>query len=295
MCMKPAHTLNTWKARTWAQVAQAVTWDDYALNSDGKVTVKATRGPVIVWGRRSGEGEDVPRLEAPTPSPLEVEAARVNLKAHALAFVRCAQGRRKTKGGKRVGFLCLWRGGSRKGLKLWKREMLRDLDYLGRVIQRKARGLIGAIGTKPKVGPQWKKAVRRAFARDRKVDILSRLYPSPMGNWDTGGIDQDALRMLKTARDTLRQGRVPYNAGEMIEGAALALILMGYRKEARTLFAARARQAVTLALALRFLEAAAYRAHIARRVRPVSRRARVPRPLYARPRPPTCPLAPPVA
>jgi hypothetical protein len=46
---------------------------------------------------------------------------------------------------------------------------------------------------------------------------------------------------------------------------------------------------------LSHLEREAYRAHLTRRVKPVSRRTRIKRPLYARPRPPTAPLAPPVA
>ncbi len=50
----------------------------------------------------------------------------------------------------------------------------------------------------------------------------------------------------------------------------------------------------SISLVLRGLEREAYRAHLTQRVKPVSRRQRVPRPLYARPRPPTCPLAPPV-
>ncbi|WP_420597019.1 hypothetical protein [Deinococcus sp.] len=53
-------------------------------------------------------------------------------------------------------------------------------------------------------------------------------------------------------------------------------------------------QRITLTALLKHLEAEAYRAHLAKRVKPVSRRIRVRRPLYARPRPPTCPLAPPV-
>ena len=43
----------------------------------------------------------------------------------------------------------------------------------------------------------------------------------------------------------------------------------------------------------RFLRAA-YRAHIARKVRPLARPLRLPRPLYAQPRPPSAPLAPPL-
>lgn len=52
---------------------------------------------------------------------------------------------------------------------------------------------------------------------------------------------------------------------------------------------------VALTRLLRAFAHAAYRAHLTRRIRPASRRARVPRPLYARSRPPTCPAAPPVA
>ena len=53
-------------------------------------------------------------------------------------------------------------------------------------------------------------------------------------------------------------------------------------------------QQLRAALALKTLEAEAYRVHVARRVQPASRRPRVPRPSSARPRPPNAPLAPPL-
>lgn len=49
------------------------------------------------------------------------------------------------------------------------------------------------------------------------------------------------------------------------------------------------------ALLLRALQSAAYLAHARRKVRPAPRRGRMPRPVHTRPRPPSAPLAPPVA
>ncbi|PIG98027.1 hypothetical protein [Deinococcus sp. UR1] len=91
--MNPDYLPNTFPAPKWARVVQAVTWAEYGLNEEGRITEKSVRGPVIVWGRTSGEGEDLPRLEAPTPSPLELETARLNMRPHFLAFVRAAHGK----------------------------------------------------------------------------------------------------------------------------------------------------------------------------------------------------------
>lgn len=315
MCMKPAHTLNTWKVHTWAQVAQAVTWDDYALNSDGKVTVKATRGPVIVWGRRTGEGEDMPRLEAPTPTPLEVEAARVNVQAHALAFARAAHGkvrhsvrwktrRKVNRAVKRDALICVKRA---RCTEARRARGLFDEPYFGMLentfkeaqIKRQNRKIDDEVRITRRILerlPHLRVEIRATPFET--VDPLSPIHPaarefleayaakfSELAQWSRP--NGQPVYYLGVSGSTLSEV-LSYSLASRDKAAicGIALHLTGQRLSKATL---------VFAQAIRQLVAVAYRAHALRRVQPVSRRARVPRPLYARPRPPTCPLAPPVA
>ncbi|GGN27288.1 hypothetical protein GCM10010842_00120 [Deinococcus daejeonensis] len=283
MCMKPAHTLNTWKARTWAQVAQAVTWDDYALNSDGQVTVKATRGPVIVWGRRSGEGEDMPRLEAPTPSPLEVAAARVNIQAHALAFARAAHGKVRPS----VRWKTRLKQSERRAFELRVYAVPgEEYDGAPRLIM---------LGWSPRGFKHHKTSKTHKLTRRRgHGEKLVAFFPSDAEENSATGFDREGYNnFIITVADIIVYGHKVENfryilnvLGRLGHNESLSKIINRI-KESKPNFSS-----VNI---IRLLKAAAYRAHVLRRVRPVSRRARVPRPLYARPRPPTCPLAPPVA
>lgn len=56
----------------------------------------------------------------------------------------------------------------------------------------------------------------------------------------------------------------------------------------------RSRRHIKLQQILKFLQALSLREFVTRKVRPPTHRVRLPRPLYAYPRPPTAPLAPPV-
>ena len=87
-----------------------------------------------------------------------------------------------------------------------------------------------------------------------------------------------------------------YNYCNLDAALSLACIKQD-RRALRSIVTIRKARQVSLkaTVAIRALEAAAYRAHVARRVQPITRRTRPPRAVYARPRPPTCPLAPPVA
>lgn len=311
MCMKPAHTLNTWKVHTWAQVAQAVTWDDYALNSDGQVTVKATRGPVIVWGKRTGEGEDVPRFDTPTPSPLEVAAARVNIQAHALAFARAAHGK--------VRHSVRWRMRWAQRVKRVAQAFLDDGEigecgqsvFLAR--QSWLRRRLSSYGQRRQNSWQRKLAwlrVNRGRSLGRfdiyradeywlTIDMIERfdIRYSESGHPILDRFLENSFKVMEiTASSSLpdeifykRMSQIGIN-DETLNHATFLKQFKASAAIARFLRLTRTRFIISHVVARR----AAYRAHIARRVRPVSRRARVPRPLYARPRPPTCPLAPPV-
>lgn len=200
-------------------------WAEYGLGPSGQVEAKTLRGPLIVWATKPGEGEDLPRLEAPTPSPLEVEAARLNMRPHFLAFVRRAQGEMFHKFSN---YFYVIRYVSVKDYALWK------VDRAARFMALK-QGVFGAC----------------SFEVLDWIEEIGHL-----------GLNRSSrLRYLYEGLEPVRR---------------IKKLWYGY------------------CLALRLLERAAYRAHVARRVRPPARRARIPRPIYARPRPPTAPLAPPV-
>ncbi|ACO46246.1 hypothetical protein DEDE109153_01035 [Deinococcus deserti] len=312
--MTPAPSLNTLTPSKWARVVSGVTWAEYAVNWTGKVEAKRTRGPLIVWATKTGEGEDLPCMEVPSPSPLEVEAARLNMRPHFLAFVRCAQGRRKTKIGRRIGFLTLWRGASREGRQEAKREYLSDLSYAALMACRKQEGRKGLTGL---MAPKTQRARKEAtldIASERFHDRLRGFAPA---YWESSADGTDT-RSLEAARNHYEEVKKIVEMGAEIRefgthfigfgeadvvaefGNALAYALLIKDKRtvsliyanlnARRLWRCRLHEAV----ALRDLKAAAFRAHVTRRVRPPARRTRAPRPLYAKPRPPTCPCAPPV-
>lgn len=282
--MNPAHTLNTWKARTWAQVAQAVTWDDSALNSDGQVTVKATRGPVIVWGRRTGEGEDAPRLEAPTPSPLEVAAARVNLRQHIKVFTR----------------------GGVKAVNKWK--SLKDLAWLMAARQFKAMSVCGmAKGVRIcSISLREMRVIAGKCRRAQwKLGILE-IYTGPIvfddqeifeAWWAISNHGHMPKRLESRCFEGLKRfeyrnalGSQDNYAESSKDWAYIQLFMWESTRQIIKRSKRRIHEAQVVLDAIR----EAFRAHLSRRVPPVSKRARVPRPLYARPRPPSCPLAPPV-
>ena len=221
------------------------TWAEYGLGPSGQVEAKTLRGPLIVWATKPGEGEDLPRLEAPTPSPLEVEAARLNMRPHFLAFVRAARCRVGSK---------FWRYGRRHRYAVKEHTMC---------ILRQARRIIDAPG-------RCSRMRRRGYAKRSNYNAIWRNI-------------RKNERLTLTAR-----------IGSRFSFQFL-IICMFANPNNGTLNAVNARRAMFgAAITLRAIQRAAYRAHVARRVRPPARRSRIPRPIYARPRPPTAPLAPPV-
>ncbi|CAM3621521.1 hypothetical protein [Deinococcus frigens] len=283
--MSSAPTLNAYPSPQWAAVVSGVAWKAYTLAPDGgALSVEAIRGPVIVWAKAGGEEEAV-KLAPPTPSPLEVRAAAVNAAPHFERFRWAARGEVQPS--------VWWKTGARVR-RARKLEALRQVRATSRLIQRRAEGRTGIQGRPADRTAKGRRAAVREAFHERKAGILRSLYPSPLGFWHPDGIDLEALEMLREAAGVLRRGECPYNAAELLEGAGLALSVLGYRAELGHLIAARHGQAKSLEYALSFLERAARRAHLARRVKPIARRTRVRRPLYARPRPPTAPLAPPV-
>ncbi|MCD0169820.1 hypothetical protein [Deinococcus sp. 23YEL01] len=283
--MTPDSLPNTFPAPKWARVVQAVTWAEYGLNEEGRITEKSVRGPVIVWGRTSGEGEDLPRLEAPTPSPLELETARLNMRPHIQAFVQ----------------------GGVRSIGKWK--SFEKLTWL--VAARQFKRLLGQ-GTKAvgKIGQISLHELRSLSGKCRKASNLIRLlniYKDPFSFGDSELFE--ALRALSQFGNLPKNIQAQCFAGlKRFEYRKALWKSSGYPEECRDWayiqifmweptrqLIKRSRRRIHEAQVVLDAVRAAFRAHLARRVRPVSRRSRVPRPLYARPRPPSCPLAPPVA
>lgn len=325
--MSPHPSLNAFTPGTWARAVSGVVWADYAV-SEGRITAKTARGPLALLSL-SGEGEDLPRLHAPTPDALEVEAHRLNLRPHFLAFVRAARGKVRAS--------VRW--------KLPRRHKVRShLAYVK-----------ACTAFTPSQWPACMKSFRLAFLRHRRIQaqhkarfsltyrysaawltdrktgeavtsdpkaffrLVSAFYsqtglnrPATLRQYaeeswnclpdefEEGDEFEEDSRLIESDWDTKRAYSGPsYFASEYHftatprEGVAAWVNAFWVAPDALRGLLQGIRTPAELSLTLKALIAAAYRAHVARRVRPPARRTRVRRPLHARPRPPTCPAAPP--
>ncbi|GGS14586.1 hypothetical protein [Deinococcus knuensis] len=295
--MTPDYLPNTFPGPKWARVVQAVTWAEYGLNEEGRITEKSVRGPVIVWGRDSGEGEDLPRLEAPTPSPLELETARLNMRPHFLAFVRAAHGkvrhsvrwktgqslRKKMYASCRIDYIYRFSGMSQEKIYYELSKIYNQASRIKRIRQEERSLGIG----------KNKERILYCIAEDYGLLHLAprevlKIVNSIVNSARCGNLDINLPIVSNYNRPGVRQGRKL----SILEIMRFCLYnFNAFQKIVQKLKF----NTLSRTIVLRELIRAAFRAHLARRVRPVSRRSRLPRPLYARPRPPSCPLAPPVA
>lgn len=158
----------------------------------------------------------------------------------------------------------------------------------------------------------WQRQARREVASEQLDFTLRDMAPAncqdEAGNY-TNGYDEEQVagffHVLSLAREPYRASRLHNAVWKAVRlrrelWPALRLAVLRDDKAAlKGLLAeinrARLRAALTRAQALKHLEREAFRLFLSRRVPSVPRRARTPRPLYARPIPPTAPLAPPVS
>lgn len=291
--------LNTYTPHRWARVVSGETWAEYALGESGLIEAQTMRGPLIVWATKTGGGTR-PYLDyvmsfvaslpdVPTASMLELQAARVNTRAHFLAFVRAAHGKVRAS--------VRWKTGAR----VRRLRKLGTLAMIGCESQPNAYGVaqyLNGHGTW-----SWARTLRSdrrilhlCFSIKNESNTSVELVEHLRKNYELIKVE---YAWYEEIRREFRDVSYLLPAPEMSQALMYALAvgdmstvaLIFANLKARRGFQRNLREAV----ALRFLEAAAYRAHITRRVRPPARRARIPRPLYAQPRPPTAPLAPPVA
>lgn len=262
-----------------------MTWAEYGLNEEGWITEKSVRGPVIVWGRNSGEGEDLPRLEAPTPSPLELETIRLNTRSRILAFV---QGGVRAIGKWKTFEKLTWLTAARQFKRLLKQSSLKA-GKINQISLRELRILSG----KCRKASNLIKILNIYQGRSRFGD--SELFGALRALSQFEGlpkiIQAQCFAALKRFEYREALWQLDGYPEEPRDWAYIQIFMWESTRQLINRSKRRIHEAQVVLDAVR----AAFRAHLALRVRPMSRRSRIPRPLYARPRPPSCPLAPPVA
>lgn len=209
------------------------TWAEYAVGLSGLVEAKITRGPLILWATKIGERESLPVIGVPTPSPLEVQTAQVNMQAY--------------------------KAMQQDDAFIWKS---RKEVPPGRFASRHSRAAYRL------------RAAGLSTCHAASFELLASIEKA------TG------CRFVATATEEFVN---------LIPTLARVYGVLGRVRDQRVLLR-KFHQLLKLNYArrVRFLIAADYRAHVTRRVRPPARCVRLPRPLYAQPRPPAAPLAPPV-
>ena len=272
--MNPAPTLNEARAHTWAA---------------GAGWVGGKSGPLICWAM-PGEGK-----------------GWGNVAAHFGRFYWAARGRVRPS--------VRWKTG-----KAWRR--VRKLGALKRaanssdVMKRRAEGRTGFTGQAAGRTVKERREARRFIKQERREDRLRDIAPADLidrqGNF-TGGIDIGYLEFLHSVcidfhkPIEMPKSHLDYifycnfgnafsiaNKDYLPRRALTYAIITANKKAIRGILDRVRADRITIAALLRFLERDAYRVHLARKVKARRRPPRAPRPLYARPRPPTSPLAPPL-
>lgn len=308
--MTPPPALNTLTPFRWAAVVWQAWQEAVSYPPGGDVTRKTNYAASVVWAIAPAKKEAV-TLSEPAPSPLEVRAQMVNTSQVFERFKWAAKGRVKHS--------VRWR--SARNVRM--RRIYMALHH----VRTRCKVLFPATATHATLTPfVWRRALpRRTYKRlvergvllDRLLDGIQRLAPGKrlIGADEYEAYDHDLYCGFEAIRIALKQKRYRKITGTATWKVPLRkrmvcyLSLVGDRKALRELLMLRPppRQLVLsrVGVVTRFssivayitsrlrLLLNAYQAHLTRRVKPISRRTRLPRPLYARPRPPSAPTAPP--
>lgn len=275
--------LNDVLAYAWAAVSGTV-WKTHSLKSSGLLTAEYKRGPLILWASWPGEGEAVQR-SGPVASALEDPVDRLNTAQVFERFKRAICGRSKVKrgpnAGRRVGMLLLWRSATKNAKRLITQTANKRRAHALAIMKSMFPGDAFCPG---ELDAHTRREINESNSiRKRALNAIHTLISSIKHTKRCGlplvfDSDRDVdRRVLQYALSYAMN--FPTTRG-------LAAIAENVK--------ARVKCRSTFALAVRFLEQEAYRAHLTRRVKPAPRRNRIRRPLYARPQPPAAPLAPPV-
>ena len=182
----------------------------------------------------------------------------------------------------------------------WRIDYIWEIIYIGALMRWRTEGITKIPKRGFNMSAKLKRESDKQWCEECWLKQLRRIAPAQWENEDggvTAGIDEKYLTNLGMNCYALKKNDPSYFS--IFKEMPYSILLKYARliKDAiaiKSIFQIIKQRRITLNILLKYLEAEAFRAHLARRVKPVSRRTRVRRPLYARPRPPTCPLAPPV-
>jgi len=305
--MTPGLRLNTAAAHTWAAVVSGTAWKRHTLEDGATLTAEYMRGPVIVWGMTGLEGyfkfvsDAVAKAPQSLPLTLEDQVERLNTAPVFERFRRAARGKVRRS--------IRWKTG-RRPRRLRNLEALADLRYSAQAADKQAAGLHGLSPYIPAKTAKARREARR-YIRVQGLDkTLQAIAPAGPGN-EAEQARAVALVLKQINRLVYVAGRISRPLPPAVKPATIeelsrqimerwsdVMAMAVARKEKNAISwlvsALRARRP-TLGEILAAFQRAEYRAHLARRVKPAPRRHRIRRPLYARPRPPAAPLAPPVS
>jgi len=291
-------------------VVSGTAWKRHALNDDGLLTAEYTRGPVIVWASTGLEGyskfiSEVVAKAARTPGPrLEDRIEELNTAQVFERFQQAARGKVRPS--------VRWKTG-RRPRRRRKLEALADLRYSTHAAGKRAAGRVTLSPYLPAKTAKARRAARLEAAHEHRTARLRVMAPAH-SRYNPDGIDLNRLEwwefwgVLLCRMQGEGNGR-PYPKGfrmpesrsseEMQPDTAMVayFALMGKTRELASVlsYLRVARPRPTLGEILAAFQRAEYRAHLARRVKPAPRYRQIRRPLYAQPRPPSAPLAPPVS
>jgi hypothetical protein len=251
-------------------------------------------------GLCSTEGLEFPDAERQRAEVL----ARGNGPVLYLAYRRHAIGRGKVRRGpsvgRRVGMLRLWRGAGRKVQQLWKLEALDRVRYEAYLLQRRAEGRRGLFGRAALKTPKARRAALREWETERLEERLRQLAAAqedefPPENWTVKYLALLESFRQESGRDEAWVIREAWRHGILRSLLTYSILFRDWATVRRVMRFVKGRARIRAAAATAHLleKLSLFRAHLSRRVQPISRRSRIPRPLYARPRPPAAPLAPP--
>jgi len=83
--------LNTYQPCTWAALVSRTAGGRVSFSGGNEPATELLRGPLIVWATTPSESEEM-EASGTAISALEVQAVRVNMAPHFLAFRRAALG-----------------------------------------------------------------------------------------------------------------------------------------------------------------------------------------------------------
>ena len=290
--MTPGLSLNTANAHTWAAAVSGTSWKRLTLAPGDVLTAEYTRGPLIPWAIRPGEGEcfrfvtgaiaKAPQTPAPT---LKKRIEELNTAQGFERFKWAARGR--------VRHSVRWKTGIKWRLKYLACAFLGLLPQDDIFFTLDHNDLMRRAGRSSRCKPGiWERAVYEYE--------LSLIVGCSEGNFSD--IEKEAKRALyyfdKTGKLPSTARGYNCNMGEETNNEVVIQewlrVLSLYPKYLEKALSIIRSKKVSARLESFTFRATAFRAHLARRVKPTPQRHRIRRPLYARPRPPSAPLAPPV-